>query len=75
MGGTEFLGDFGLGLLFLGAVNVRTGRGRRGVSGIGRPESELEVEITDAFLLKSARESIGAWLFEVAFLIQEGGGG
>lgn len=43
------------GLCDRGAENVRAGRGRGGVSGGEGPESELEVEITEAFLLRADR--------------------
>lgn len=56
-GGRDVLGVGGSGLADLGAENVRMGRGRGVVSTVDTwPVSELDVEMTDARRLKSAKD-------------------
>lgn len=67
-GGREVRGERELGLLVRGAENVRIGRGRCGGCRCKAvaPESELDVEMTDALRLNSASEGIGASACAVA---------
>lgn len=58
-GGLDCLGETECGLFVRGEEKVRIGRGR-GVTCIEGPESELEVDMTEAFLLREARDEVDA---------------